>query len=81
MSIVVESRVRRDYEGYGALDSQCDSGSRLHRSLETTGQGHCTLTLQIAGGTGRFENAFGTLTLTELNVPVLADALNNPVFL
>ena len=44
------------------------------------GQGHCTLTLQIAGGTGRFENAFGTLTLTELNVPVLADALNNPVF-
>jgi hypothetical protein len=30
-------------------------------------QGHCTLTLQIAGG-------------TETNVPVLADVLNNPVF-
>ena len=44
------------------------------------GQGHCTLTLQIAGGTGRFNNATGTLRLTETNVPVLADALNNPVF-
>jgi hypothetical protein len=44
------------------------------------GQGHCTLTLQIVGGTGRFNNATGTLTLNELNVPVLADALNNPVF-
>ena len=44
------------------------------------GQGHCILTLQITGGTGRFKDAFGVLTLTELNVPVLADALNNPVF-
>ena len=43
-------------------------------------QGHCTLTLQIAGGTGRFKDASGTLTLTETNVPVLADVLNNPVF-
>ena len=43
-------------------------------------QGHCTLTLQIAGGTGRFNDASGTLTLTETNVPVLADTLNNPVF-
>jgi hypothetical protein len=43
-------------------------------------QGHCTLTFQIAGGTGRFKDASGTLTLTETNVPVLADALNNPVF-
>jgi hypothetical protein len=43
-------------------------------------QGHCTLTLQISGGTGRFKDASGTLTLTETNVPVLADALNNPVF-
>jgi hypothetical protein len=43
-------------------------------------QGHCTLTLQIIGGTGRFTNATGTLTLTETNVPVLADALGNPVF-
>jgi hypothetical protein len=41
---------------------------------------HCTLTLQISGGTGRFKNASGTFTLTETNVPVLTDALNNPVF-
>jgi hypothetical protein len=44
------------------------------------GIGHCTLTLQITGGTGRFKDASGTLTLTETNVPVLVDALNNPVF-
>jgi hypothetical protein len=43
-------------------------------------QGHCTLTFHITGGTGRFKDASGTLTLTETNVPVLADALNNPVF-
>jgi hypothetical protein len=43
-------------------------------------QGHCTLTLQITGGTGRFKNASGTLTLTETVIPVLADVLNNPVF-
>jgi hypothetical protein len=43
-------------------------------------QAHCTLTLQIAGGTGRFKDASGTLTLNETNVPVLADTLNNPVF-
>jgi hypothetical protein len=43
-------------------------------------QGHCVLTLQITGGTGRFKDASGTLTLTETNVPVLADVLNNPVF-
>jgi hypothetical protein len=42
--------------------------------------GHCTVTLQVTGGTGRFKSASGVLTLTELNVPVLADALNNPVF-
>ena len=43
-------------------------------------QGHCTLTLQIAGGTGRFKDASGTLWLIETNVPVLADTSNNPVF-
>lgn len=42
--------------------------------------GICTLTLQITGGTGRFKDASGILTLAETNVPVLADALNNPVF-
>jgi hypothetical protein len=43
-------------------------------------EGHCTLTLQITGGTGRFKNASGTLTFTETSVPVLADALHNPVY-
>ena len=42
--------------------------------------GHCTLTFQIAGGTGRFEDASGVLTLTETALPVLADAVNSPVF-
>jgi hypothetical protein len=41
---------------------------------------HCTRTFKINGGTGRFEHASGTLTLTETVVPVLADATNNPVF-
>ena len=43
-------------------------------------QAHCTLTFQIVGGTGRFTNASGVLTFTETAVPVLADALKNPVF-
>ena len=44
-------------------------------------QGHCTVTFQITGGTGRFKNASDTtLTFTETTVPVLADALNHPVF-
>ena len=43
-------------------------------------QGHCTLTLQITGGTGRFKDASGDLTLTETVVPVLADALGKPAF-
>ena len=44
------------------------------------GEAHCTLTFQITGGTGRFKDASGVLRLTETVVPVLADALNNPVF-
>ena len=43
-------------------------------------EAHCTLTLEVTGGTGRFRNASGTLTFTETAVPVLADAKNNPVF-
>lgn len=42
--------------------------------------GDCTLTFQINGGTGRFQDASGVLTLTETAHPVLADAFNNPVF-
>jgi hypothetical protein len=43
-------------------------------------EGHCTLTFQITGGTGRFKNASGILMLTETVLPVLADAFSNPVF-
>jgi hypothetical protein len=38
------------------------------------------MTFQITGGTGRFKDAAGTITLTETVLPVLADASNNPVF-
>jgi hypothetical protein len=43
-------------------------------------EAHCTMTFQITGGTGRFKDAAGTITLTETVLPVLADASNNPVF-
>jgi len=39
----------------------------------------CTLTLEITGGTGRFQNASGVLTYTEtsLGVPGLSDAMGH----
>jgi hypothetical protein len=43
-------------------------------------EAHCVLTFQIIGGTGRFKDASGVLTLTEAVVPVVADASSNPVF-
>jgi hypothetical protein len=43
-------------------------------------EAHCTLTLEVTGGTGRFKHASGTLTFTETSVPVLADASGTPVF-
>jgi hypothetical protein len=43
-------------------------------------EGHCTLTLTITGGTGRFSHASGTLVYTETARPVLADAFQKPVF-
>ena len=46
----------------------------------SVGQAHCVLYFQVSGGTGRFKNATGLLTLTETVVPVLADANSNPVF-
>lgn len=46
----------------------------------TTNEAHCILRLQIAGGTGPFKNATGTLTFTETVVTVLSDATNTPVF-
>jgi hypothetical protein len=43
-------------------------------------EAHCTVIFQITGGTGRFKDVSGVLTLTETGLPVLADASNNPVF-
>ncbi len=45
-------------------------------------QAHCILTFEVTGGTGRFQGASGTLTLTETAAPILVDASNppNPVF-
>lgn len=44
------------------------------------GNARCTLSLQITGGTGRFKDASGVLTMAETVSPALADALGNPVF-
>jgi len=41
---------------------------------------HCSWTFKINGGTGRFQNASGVLTLTETTLPALFDATNAPVF-
>ena len=43
-------------------------------------QALCTRIFQITGGTGRFKNASGSLTLTMTVVPLLADTSSNPVF-
>jgi hypothetical protein len=43
-------------------------------------EAHCTLTFQVAGGTGRFQGATGTLTFTETATPITSDASGNPVF-
>ena len=76
----------RRVAGAGVLRFQ--DGSLLNVSLTHGGDcidlvqmvGNCTLTFQINGGTGRFQDASGVLTLTETARPVLADAFNNPVF-
>jgi hypothetical protein len=44
-------------------------------------EAHCTRIFEITGGTGRFKDASGILTLTETVVPVLADAAGNPALL
>lgn len=43
-----------------------------------TQEADCVLTFQITGGTGRFRNASGTLTMTEKALPAVLDAGNNP---
>jgi hypothetical protein len=60
-------------------------GSLLYVNLEeghdcinlAANNAYCTLTFKITGGTGRFKDASGILTMTELVLPVL-NALNNP---
>jgi hypothetical protein len=72
----------------GAAVFRFQDGSLLKVNLTQEGdcidlsanEAHCTMTFQITGGTGRFKDASGVLTLTETVVPVLADVLNNPVF-
>ena len=72
----------------GAAVLRFEDGSLLNVTLKEGGDcidvaanvGQCTLTLQVAGGTGRFKNASGVLTYTETALPVLADDFNNPVF-
>jgi hypothetical protein len=45
-----------------------------------TGEAHCTLTFKITGGTGRFKDANGELTMTETVETVATDTSGNPVF-
>jgi hypothetical protein len=45
-----------------------------------TGVAHCVLAFQITGGTGRFQNASGVLTMTETVDPAAADTLGNMSF-
>ena len=72
----------------GAAVFRFQDGSLLKVTLTQAGdcidfavlEAHCTMTFQITGGTGRFKDASGVLTLTETVLPVLADAFHNPVF-
>ncbi len=72
----------------GAAVFRFQDGSLLNVSLTqetdcidlSVGQAHCVMNYQITGGTGRFKNATGLLTLTETVVPVLSDTFGNPVF-
>lgn len=77
--------------GAGVLRLQ--DGSLLYLQMKegsdcinlTTGVAKCTLTFQIAGGTGRFQNASSppdtTLTFTETVVTLMSDYLGNPISL
>ena len=46
----------------------------------TANQALCTRIFQITGGTGRFKDASGSITLTMTVAPLLADTSKNPVF-
>ena len=44
----------------------------------TTGIANCLVAFKITGGTGRFKNASGNLTMTETTLTVISDTLGNP---
>jgi hypothetical protein len=54
-------------------------GDCIDFAVPPAGEALCTRILQITGGTGRFTNASGTVTLTMRVVPVLEDGPNKPV--
>ena len=43
-------------------------------------EAHCTRIFEVTGGTGRFKDASGTLTLTETVHPVMTNAAGFPAF-
>jgi len=75
-------------ESAGAGVFRFNDGSLLQMSLTeggdcidlSTGVANCVLNFKITGGTGRFKNASGNLTMTETVLAVIADTTNNPVF-
>jgi hypothetical protein len=74
------------YVGAAVFRFQDGSLLKVNLTLETdcidlvAGQAHCVMAFQITGGTGRFRDAGGSLTLTETVVPALSDVTGNPVF-
>jgi hypothetical protein len=75
-------------ESAGAGVFRFSDGSLLQLTLTeggdcidlSTGVANCVLTFKITGGTGRFKNASGELTMTETVLGVIADTTGNPVF-
>lgn len=71
----------------GAAVFRFQDGSLLNVTLTSetdcidlaAGEALCILNYRITSGTGRFKNASGLLTLTETVMPLLSDALGNPV--
>lgn len=55
-------------------------GSDCLQFTSTGAVAQCIRTFQITGGTGRFKNASGAITLTETVMPVLFESATNPVF-
>ena len=75
-------------ESVGGSVIRFHDGSLLYLNLTqgsdcidlSIGEADCVLTFQITGGTKRFKNASGSLTMNEKALPVLSDYYGNPVF-